>query len=189
MTATCPKCRIAAIPRIIPNPGGYTTTCPNCGHTQERTPSGAPYAAPSDYDTPPLSTSHYHIQYPVGIAVTTISFELHVASTKIGDLTLTTPVKHILDCHVYHLPTRIPLTAFRANRRFPESHTRYIYAAEFTPHIPATHSMPPREYRALRQLILFHTQQLLGRPIRPAHPDWHICPPGTVDHTPLAPTP
>lgn len=186
MTQNCANCRSTQSPAREPNPGGFTLTCRACGHTVHLDHQGVPYVPPTAEEVPPASTSHHITQYPLGLAVTLIELHVHTASVPVGDFHVTPPNPQTLRCYVFHLPSRAPITAFRATRPMKAADIRYIYAVETVPPLP---EMPTRSHRALRTLIHQETQRVLGHNVKSAYPEWQLCPAGTVNATPLAPHP
>ena len=182
----CPKCQTTEPPRAEPHAAGTTLTCPQCGRTEEYDRQGRPYAHPAQDLS---SVTHDHPTYPLMLACTTITLHRHQHAVRLNTAYVTDSEPTPVTIRIYHQPFRTPVLSFRATRAKPQPGVAYIYAAEMDPYEKDIFSGMTRQPKDLRLLIQRKGTQVSGLDLRNGSGSWHICPPGTILVSPLAPSP
>ena len=186
---TCPRCATPTGWKEEPHEAGTTVTCINCGHSLEYDPSGRPYTPDLDQIPKPAYVPHDTTSYPMMLACSTITLHKHRHAVRLNNAYVTDAAPIPVTMRVYHQPFRSPVLTFRPTRAKPQPGVSYIYAVEMDPYEEDIFTRMTRQPKDVRLLIQRVATEQTGLDMRTGSTPWHICPPGTMLSTPLAPAP
>lgn len=185
----CPKCKTTEPPRAEAHAADTTLICTQCGRAEEYDRQGRIYTHPADGPPDPAAASHDYPTYPLMLACTTITLHRHQHAVRLNMAYVTDSDPTPVTIRIYHQPFRNPILSFRVTRAKPQPGVAYIYAAEMDPYEKDIFSGMTRQPKDLRLLIQRTGTQASGLDLRNGSGSWHICPPGTILASPLAPSP